>query len=277
MARLTEEQAIRRLLDRFGFGAGGSELAEARRAGWRATLSTVLSPESGDSSATPPPELAPYQRVGKKDDPEAKKEAKKERKQQLRKDRTELTVWWLDRMVAAEQPPAERLTWFWHGHFATSAQKVRRPALMLAQNETFRRLGRGAFADLAQAMIVDPAMLIWLDGNDNTAKAPNENLSREFLELFALGHGHYTEADVKRGRPGADRLEGRPADRRGHAAGRASTTADKTILGPTGDFDAPVSSVSRSLEPPCAPVRGPPALVPAGRRPTPPAATRSNG
>ena len=88
---------------------------------------------------------------------------------------------------------------------------------MLAQNETFRRHALGSFAPLAQAMIIDPAMLVWLDGNDNTAKAPNENLSREFLELFALGHGALHRGRRTRGRPGADRLEDRPADRPGCA------------------------------------------------------------
>ncbi len=234
MARLTEDQAIRRLLDRYGFGAGGAELADARRAGWRATLSTRLSGDSDDSSATLPPELAPYQRIGKDADPAAKKE----RKQQLRQDRTALTVWWLDRMVASSAPLTERLTWFWHGHFATSLQKVRDPRLMLAQNETLRRLGRGDFRNLARAMIIDPAMLIWLDGNDNTAKAANENLAREFLELFTLGHGNYSEDDIK----GAARaLTGWKLNRKTGTAKlnpKNHATGDKTILGKTADFDA---------------------------------------
>jgi len=79
------------------------------------------------------------------------------------------------------------MTWFWHGHFATSIRKVRMPSLMLRQNQTLRQLGLGLFPPLAQAMIIDPAMLVWLDGNDNTAKAPNENLSREFMELSPWG------------------------------------------------------------------------------------------
>ncbi len=248
MARLTEEQAIRRLLDRFGFGAGGPELAEARRAGWRATLSTVLSPEGGDSSATPPPELAPYQRAGKDADPEAKKERKKKQ----RKDRATLTGWWLDRMVATDAPLTERLTWFWHGHFATSVQKVRDPRLMLAQNVTLRRLGRGDFRDLARAMIIDPAMLIWLDGNDNTAKAANENLAREFMELFTLGHGNYTEDDIK----GAARaLTGWKLNRKTGTAklnAKNHATGDKTILGRTADFDAK-SFVDQVLAQPACP------------------------
>ena len=100
-------------------------------------------------------------------------------------------------MVGADDQLRERATWFWHGHFATSIRKVRMATLMLRQNLTLRRLALGHFPPLAQAMIIDPAMLRWLDGNDNTSKAPNENLSREFMELFTLGQGPYTEEDVK--------------------------------------------------------------------------------
>jgi uncharacterized protein (DUF1800 family) len=113
----------------------------------------------------------------------------------MRKQRERLMLWWLDRMVRADDQLRERMTWFWHGHFATSLRKVRVASLMRGQNQTLRRLGLGDFKPLAQAMIIDPAMLVWLDGN--TAKAPNENLSREFMELFALGQGPYTESDVK--------------------------------------------------------------------------------
>ncbi|MFC7626076.1 DUF1800 family protein [Microlunatus sp. GCM10028923] len=236
MPRLTEDQLIRRLYDRFGFGAAAQELTEARRAGWRATR-TVLLPgtdRGGNPPATPAPDLAPYRRLGKDADPAEKKA----RRQQLRQDRTELVSWWLDRMTTTADPVAERLTWFWHGHFATSLQKVRDPRLMLAQNETLRRSGRGDFRELARAMIIDPAMLIWLDGNDNTAKAANENLAREFLELFTLGHGNYSEADIKEA---ARALTGWTVNRKTGIAklkAKQHATGDKTILGRTADFDA---------------------------------------
>jgi uncharacterized protein (DUF1800 family) len=141
-------------------------------------------------------------------------------------------------MATTTDPVAERLTWFWHGHFATSLQKVRDPRLMLAQNETLRRLARGDFRELARAMIIDPAMLIWLDGNDNTAKAANENLAREFLELFTLGHGNYSEDDIKEA---ARALTGWAVNRRTGLAKlkpKLHATGDKTILGRTADFDA---------------------------------------
>lgn len=91
----------------------------------------------------------------------------------------------------------EKLTLFWHGHFATSQTKVRYVHLMLGQNETFRRLGAGPFRDLCLSMVRDPAMLVWLDGRLSKAKAPNENFAREIMELFTLGEGHYTENDIR--------------------------------------------------------------------------------
>lgn len=236
MPRLTEDQLIRRLFDRLGFGAAAPELTEARRAGWRATRTALLpgTGRGGGPPAIPAPELSPYQRLGKDADPAAKKE----RRQQLRQERTALISWWLDRMATTTDPVAERLTWFWHGHFATSLQKVRDPRLMVAQNETLRRLARGDFRELARAMIIDPAMLIWLDGNDNTAKAANENLAREFLELFTLGHGNYSEDDIKEA---ARALTGWTVNRRTGLAklkAKQHAAGDKTILGRTADFDA---------------------------------------
>jgi hypothetical protein len=111
----------------------------------------------------------------------------------LQQQRAQLVAWWLDRMAAADRPFPERMTWFWHGHFATSIQKVRFADLMAIQNASQRRLGTGDFRALAQAMAVDPAMLIWLDGGGNRVGKPNENLAREFMELFTLGVGNYTE------------------------------------------------------------------------------------
>lgn len=110
----------------------------------------------------------------------------------------ELQRWWLRRMLAVTDPVHERLTWTWHDHFATSIEKVGHAAAMSAQNEKLRTLGRGDFRLLAQAMLTDPAMIFWLDGQKNTKESPNENLAREMMELFCLGHGNaYSEKDVK--------------------------------------------------------------------------------
>src|SRR5262249_55231055 len=94
-------------------------------------------------------------------------------------------------------PLAERLTLLWHNHFATSNLKVENLTLMWRQNELFRKLGRGPFGELLAAVVHDPAILVWLDAPSNRKGHPNENLARELMELFSMGVGHYSEADVK--------------------------------------------------------------------------------
>lgn len=148
----------------------------------------------------------------------------------------DLSGWWIRRMVAVRQPVHEKLTFVWHNHFATSAEKVVAAEFMAAQNQTLRTHALGDFRDLAYAMLTDSAMLRWLDGLGNTKEAPNENLSREFMELFALGHDNgYTEADV---REGARALTGR-FDTPGNGTVLLAEHHDsgvKTILGATGPF-----------------------------------------
>ncbi|MEO6596111.1 MAG: DUF1800 family protein, partial [Planctomycetota bacterium] len=97
----------------------------------------------------------------------------------------------------SEQPLRDRLSYFWHGHFATSNQKVADPRAMALQAATFDRLGGGTFEELAHAMCRDPALLRWLDNDVNTRAQPNENFARELFELFVLGRGHYSEDDVR--------------------------------------------------------------------------------
>jgi uncharacterized protein (DUF1800 family) len=103
---------------------------------------------------------------------------------------------WLRRMAQGPRPLQEKLTLFWHGHFATSAVKVREAYFMWLQIETFRRMGTGPWIDLLEAVAQDPAMLIWLDQAQSRKEHPNENFARESMELFVLGEGYYTEKDV---------------------------------------------------------------------------------
>ena len=105
-------------------------------------------------------------------------------------------LWWLDRMVRSDQPMVERMTLIWHDWFATG--DVGQSRLNLAQNELFRRHALGSFSDLLLDVTIDPAMLAWLSGNENTKRSPNENYARELMELFTIGAGSgYTENDVR--------------------------------------------------------------------------------
>jgi uncharacterized protein (DUF1800 family) len=109
----------------------------------------------------------------------------------------QLRGWWAYRMVKTRVPLREKLTLFWHGHFATSIDKVEDTHVMQRQVETLRRLAWGNFRDLVLAIAKDPAMIAYLDGDSNTKAHPNENFGRELMELFTCGIGHYTETDVK--------------------------------------------------------------------------------
>jgi uncharacterized protein (DUF1800 family) len=147
-----------------------------------------------------------------------------------------LQAWWLYRALFTPDPLSERLALLWHDHFATSQLKVDNVAAMRAQNEAFRRLGRGPFGDLLRAMLRDPALLEWLDAPSNRSGKPNENLAGELMELFTLGAGHYTENDVKnaaRALTGVSVVQGLFQNRsQDHDAGK------KTILGKSACFDA---------------------------------------
>jgi uncharacterized protein (DUF1800 family) len=108
-----------------------------------------------------------------------------------------LALWWANRMLTTPRPLEEKLTLFWHGHFATGQTKVRDYRMMLRQNELFRRNASGSFRDLVSGLLRDPAMLVYLDNGENVKSHPNENFGRELLELFTMGVGSYGERDIR--------------------------------------------------------------------------------
>lgn len=146
-----------------------------------------------------------------------------------------LQGWWLYRMIHSRHPLRERMTLFWHNHFATSVAKVRKLPLMFAQNKLLRSHALGKFPDLLREISRDPAMMIWLDSNSNVKGGPNENFARELLELFTLGAGNYSEQDV---REAARAFTGWGTEG-GQFVFRAELHdgGPKTILGQTGDWD----------------------------------------
>jgi uncharacterized protein (DUF1800 family) len=109
---------------------------------------------------------------------------------------TELVMWWLDRMAVSHYPLTERMTWFWHGHWATSISGVSYPLTMQKQNNTLRTHALANFEDMARAMVVDGALNVWLNNNENYIQSPNENLAREFMELMTLGVNKFSQHDV---------------------------------------------------------------------------------
>jgi len=107
--------------------------------------------------------------------------------------------WWLRRARDPAAGLAEKMVWFWHGLFCTSQDKINNWEWMWNQHQLFRQHALGNFRTLLQAITTDVAMLFYLDGNGSDASDPNENYSRELMELFSLGIGNYTEVDVRMG------------------------------------------------------------------------------
>ncbi len=164
------------VLRRVGFGASRETLARAVDLGFEATLAEVEG------------------RRAHADEFSAKNAQKLVSTGSL----TGLQARWMALILGDGAPLVERVALMWHGHFATSNAKVGDVALMHQQNELFRTQGLGDFRQLLHAVAKDPAMLVWLDGNQNRVGAPNENFAREVMELFGLGIGSgYTEADIQ--------------------------------------------------------------------------------
>jgi uncharacterized protein (DUF1800 family) len=150
--------------------------------------------------------------------------------------------WWLDRMVRTSRPLVERMTLVWHDWFATSNDGVGSQALMLQQNQLFRRHSVGSFAELLLDVTHDPAMLIWLNGTRNVKGTPNENYGREMMELFTLGadRGAYTERDVREQARALTGWQNRWAPGRGdydfHFDATRHDAGAKRVFGKTGDW-----------------------------------------
>ena len=165
------------LLTRSGFGTTEAKVKQATREGLNKTVERILEmqPESDDFQKT----------------------------QSLIEETAfdtgnivDLQAWWFYRMIHTANPLHEKMTLLWHNHFATSNRKIRSVDSMSEQNELLRRHALGDFRKMLHQMSKNPAMLVWLDGNANKKRHPNENFSRELMELFSLGVGNYTEKDI---------------------------------------------------------------------------------
>jgi uncharacterized protein (DUF1800 family) len=210
---------IPHLLRRTGFGATPQELDSYRALGFAGAVDRLLNYELIDNShvSTLPNIRQSYsaKAVGN----------------ELRT----LAEWWLDRIVRTARPLEEKMTLFWHNHFATGFFKVQNGYLMYKQNEFLRSNALGNFRDILMGITSDGAMLVWLDGNRNRKKNPNENYAREVMEVFSTGRGPYTQDDVV---AGARALTGYSIDSNGNGVFNPSQhdTGVKTFLGLTGNL-----------------------------------------
>lgn len=158
--------------------------------------------------------------------------------QMLKRERgIEAQLWWFDRMLQSKAPLREKMTLFWHDHFATSIQKVNQPVIMVWQNDLFRRHAAGNFKALTHAMLMDPAMMRYLDTQDSQKGKPNENFAREIMELFTLGEGHYSENDVREAARAFTGYQFNPSTGAVQHNVRRWDETPKTIFGKTGNFN----------------------------------------
>jgi uncharacterized protein (DUF1800 family) len=149
---------------------------------------------------------------------------------------TEMTGWWYSRMVSENLNMREKMVLFLHNHFANERDKVSYPQNMYAQNQLFRKYAFGNFKQLVKDVSVDPAMLIYLDGNNSRGSGPNENYAREVMELFTMGIGNYSETDIKQAAKvfSGWQVSGLTAT---FTASRWYTEANVTVFNKTAKFD----------------------------------------
>ena len=173
----TEKQLISHLLRRAGFGGTKEEIDRFAELGYEATVEHLLNP--------PNVKYMPEDVI-----------------RRYHVDMSDLRIQpatgahWIYRMVTTNAPLLEKIALFWHRVFATGQTKLIQGKVIVTQIDMFRRLGLGNYRDLLLALSRDPAMLMWLDNQDNHNGAINENYGREILELFSMGVGNYTEEDI---------------------------------------------------------------------------------
>ena len=191
------------LYHRAGFGPTPDDIARALAQSPDDAVAELVNIQDLPESVNPPTWLKPESKMRpprelmKQMSEEERKKAQMEMRQEHQEQMRELRGWWLDRMLRSRRQLQEKLTLFWHGHFATSMEKVRSPYCLYRQNELFRQHANGSWRTLLSELARDPAMLIYLDNAQSQKAHPNENFARELMELFTLGEGHYTEQDIK--------------------------------------------------------------------------------
>lgn len=230
------------LLNRAAFGGSPQEIKDFCALGFDGAVNKILN-GADDSAQFPKPDWATPRnllelRMEVRDLPEEEKKARiKEQQRGLAQHGMALINWWLNRMHDSPNPTREKLTLFWHGHFATSIQKVKDPYLMWQQNDTLRANALGNFGAMTKAIARDPAMMVYLDTNQSRRQHPNENFARELMELFTLGIGNYTEDDIQQAARAFTGYKINPANQTFRFAQFQQDTGVKKFFGKSGNFD----------------------------------------
>ncbi len=256
------EATAAHLLNRAGFGGSPADIENLHQMGLEKAVQSLLNYERHPDD-TPPPDWAQnfdenaiaqqQQLLNTTTDPDARRVLQTLQNGLENRQISDLRYWWMRRMALGPRPFQEKLTLFWHGHFATSFEKVRSPYLLWVQNETLRQNAGGNFLSLLIAVAEDPAMLEYLDGERSNKNKPNENFAREVMELFTLGEGNYTEHDIQEL---AKAFTGWGlAKNRLHYEYHLGNhdTGPKTVFGQTGNYTGEEALQLITQQPACAP------------------------
>lgn len=246
----------RHLLNRAGFGIPYPAIAKLNAMGAEGAVAMLVDCDKHPRNIAEPDFLTSRDEVQKlraglrelSEDERRKKN--NEIRQRQREEVNKLRMWWIDAMVRTTRPLEEKMALFWHGHFATSAEKVQLPLANYEINKVFRDHGTGNFKTLVFEVGKSPAMLEYLDNEKNRKGHPNENWARELMELFTLGIGNYTEDDIKeaaRAFTGYTQKGGEfKFEEKQHDYG------EKTLLGTTGPLDGADAINTIVSQPQCA-------------------------
>lgn len=198
---------VRHLVDRVGFGATPRQLEELRALGPEGAVDALLSGLTNGQA----PASYDLEKVGKKfrenamsamadGEPRTEEEIAALKKQLVKEDREQFVDYrgfWFEQMVTTSDPVREKLALFWHGYFTSAQREVKNSYLMAHQIELYRSSGALSFRDLLHRASKEPAMIEYLNNDQNKKQAPNENFAREVMELFTMGPGNYSERDIK--------------------------------------------------------------------------------
>ena len=227
---------VEHLLNRAGFGARPAEIEAALKLGRAAYVEQLL---AGWSEPAEPFFVDAPARPSRRELDEAEyKRAQDDYRRGERRLLFGYAGWWIDQMIEGDDPLRQKMVLFWHGYFTSSARDVKRTAAMVEQNQLFQRLALGNFRELLCAVLRDPAMIEYLDNNQNRRGNPNENLARELMELFTLGAGNYTEQDIKEGARALTGWRTNDDKTEAYLVRRQHDDGVKEILGRKGRFDA---------------------------------------
>ncbi len=221
---------VRHLMNRAGFGCSIQELRHLEKLNRKFAVKLLFKDsQKYDPISLVGKELMPHWLMPEK----PPKDKAKILQEQSRKKVKEINTTWVKRMAMGKSVLRERMTLFWHGHFACVSGNA---YFVQVQNNTLRKHALGKFRDLLLAVSKDPAMLLFLNNHQNKKKSPNENYARELLELFSIGHGHYSEPDIKNA---ARAFTGWGLGKSGgfHFNERQHDFGEKTFMGKKGDFN----------------------------------------